>query len=283
MRVAIVGASGLLGKYLSREWRQDEVIGFGSKDFDIRHPDEVTRIVVSMRPDWIVLAAAYTDVDGCELNPDRAFQTNTAGALNVANAAVEAGSRLLFLSSDYVFDGNKGYPYEIGDCRNPLNVYGRSKAEAEVRIAELIPDSCIVRTSWVFGTGGKCFPDTILKAAATRKELEVVNDQRGCPTYGRDLARAIEQLCRMNASGIVHVTNRGDCSWYEFASQIVGLSSLTTAVQPTTTDRFPRPARRPTYSVLSSRSLDDLRISMPSWQDALAEYLVARNQSKSIF
>src|SRR5262249_47854483 len=140
-----------------------------------------------------------------------------------------------------------------------------------------------VRTSWVFGTGGKCFPDTILKAAATRSELEVVNDQRGCPTYARDLARAIQQLCRSNAHGIVHVTNGGECTWFEFAREIVSLSSLDTLVHPTTSDRFPRSAPRPKYSVLSSRSLEAYGLRVPTWQEALGNYLSERNAGKSIF
>lgn len=277
MKVAIVGASGLVGKYLMREWTGDEVVGLTSKDVDIRRKAEVTRLFAKLRPDWLVLAAAYTDVDGCESNRDLAFETNYTGAMNVARAALDSGSRLLFLSSDYVFDGNKDSAYETSDSRNPLSVYGQTKAQAEVAVSEILPSFCIVRTSWVFGVGGKCFPDTILKAAASRPELEVVNDQRGCPTYARDLARAITELCRLQASGIVHVTNRGACTWFEFAQEIVSLSGLSTVVRPTTTDRFPRPAKRPKNSVLSNRSLDPFKIPMPKWQDALADYLRERD------
>ena len=279
MRVAIIGASGLVGKYLMREWDTDEVVGLGSKDVDIRDASRVKTLLDDARPDWIVLAAAYTDVDGCEIDPQRAYAVNYAGAVTVAEAARQRGSQLLFLSSDYVFDGEKTTPYETSDIRNPKSVYGRTKAEAEVRIAELLPQACIVRTSWVFGTGGKCFPDTILKLAATRSELEVVNDQRGCPTYGRDLSRAIVRLCRQNAKGLVHVTNAGDCTWFDFAVAIVQQAGLKTVVRPTTTEKFPRPAPRPRYSVLSSASLAPYNIAMPSWQAALREYLVERKVS----
>ena len=274
MRITIFGATGLLGKALVREWKDDEVTGFGSADGDIRDENQVSTLVQRARPDWIVLAAAYTDVDGCESNRDLAFDVNCGGAVNVARAAKQHGSRLLFLSTDYVFDGTKTTPYETNDPRSPSSVYGESKAEAEAQLAEILPDCCIVRTSWLFGPGGKCFPDTILKLAETRPELEVVGDQRGSPTYSIDLARAIIQLCRQEASGIVHATNRGECSWYEFAREIISRAGLKTVVRETTSDKFVRPAKRPKYSVLSPESLQKRGIAMPDWQDALNRYLL---------
>ena len=274
MKATILGASGLLGQALMREWSGDEVVGLSSRDVDIRDAECVRQAVDGIRPEWIVLSAAYTDVDGCEQNPDKAFAVNRDGAMNVAKAAAQIGARLLFLSSDYVFDGKKTSPYESNDPRNPQSVYGRSKAEAEVRLLDLTPDCSIVRTSWLFGIGGKCFPDTILKLAATRPSLDVVNDQRGCPTYAADLARAIVQLCRRGASGIVHVTNRGDCSWFEFAREIVRGAGLSTKVRPVTSQQMARPASRPAYSVLSAQSLESLGIAMPTWQDALQHYLL---------
>ena len=225
------------------------------------------------RPDWILLSAAYTDVDGCESNRDLAFAVNCEGAVNVAEAAREAGSRLMFLSTDYVFDGSKGSPYETSDPRNPTSVYGESKARAEERLLEILPEVCIARTSWLFGHGGKCFPATILKLASTRPEISVVNDQRGSPTFTRDLASALAELCRASARGIVHVTNSGNCTWYEFAAEIVRASGLPAAIKPVTTAEFPRPARRPAYSVLSPDSLHAYNIRMPEWQDALRRYL----------
>jgi dTDP-4-dehydrorhamnose reductase len=277
MKVLIFGASGLLGKALTREWTDDKVVGLGSRNADIRDVQRVKQVVEELKPEWIVLTAAYTDVDGCEQNQELAFSVNRDGAVNVAEAARNVGARLLFLSSDYVFDGEKTTPYEIGDPRNPQSVYGRSKAEAELRLAELVPECCIVRASWLFGVGGKCFPDTIIKLAATRPAIDVVDDQRGCPTYTVDLARAIVQLCRKNAQGIVHVTNRGDCSWFEFAEQIVKSADLGTEVRPISSAQMARPAPRPPYSVLSSSSLQRLDIEMPSWQDALQRYLRERS------
>jgi len=276
MRITIFGATGLLGKALVREWKDDEVTGFASADGEIRDEKQVSNLVQHARPDWIVLAAAYTDVDGCESNRDLAFDVNCRGAVNVARAAKQHGSRLLFLSTDYVFDGTKTTPYETNDPRSPSSVYGHSKAEAEVRLAEILPGCCIVRTSWLFGPGGKCFPDTILKLAETRPELEVVGDQHGSPTYSIDLARAIIQLCRQGASGIVHATNRGDCSWYEFAREIIAAAGLKTVVRETTSDKFVRPTKRPKYSVLSPESLQKHGIAMPHWRDALKRYLLQR-------
>ena len=277
MKVTIFGVTGLLGKALMREWREDQVTGLSSKDADIRDPRQVENAVEEAHPDWIVLAAAYTDVDGCETNRERAVAVNRDGAANVAQAAKEHGSRLLFLSTDYVFDGNKNSPYEVNDPRAPQSVYGRSKAEAEVQVEQILPGSCIVRTSWLFGTGGKCFPDTILKLASTRAQIDVVNDQLGSPTYAIDLARAIIQLCRKGAKGVVHVTNRGECTWFDFAQAIVSAAGSKTMVHPTTTDKFPRPAKRPKYSVLSASSLYEYRVGMPDWHDALRRYLVERN------
>lgn len=276
MKVMIFGASGLLGLALMREWQGDEVVGLSSRDVDLRDAEKVQGVVQKARPEWIVLSAAYTDVDGCESHQDLAFGVNRDGAANVAAAAKETGAKLLFLSSDYVFDGTKMSAYEVDDARNPQSVYGRSKAEAEVRLLDVLPECCIARTSWLFGAGGKCFPDTILKLAASRPALDVVNDQRGCPTYSVDLARAIIALCRKNANGIVHVTNAGDCSWFEFAREIVTASGLSTEVRPISTQQMPRPARRPAYSVLSAKSIEKLDIVMPTWQDALRRYLQER-------
>jgi len=276
MKITILGSTGLLGKALMRAWSGEEVNGLGSRDVDIRDPQKVREVMKETRPDWIVLAAAYTDVDGCESNPDLAFSVNRDGAVNVAHAAKGAGARLLFLSSDYVFDGRKTSPYDANDPRNPQSVYGRSKAEAELRLLDAMPDCCIARTSWLFGTGGKCFPDTILKLAATRPALDVVNDQRGCPTYAADLAGAIIQLCRGNASGIVHATNCGDCTWFEFAREIICVSGLQTEVRPVNSAQMARPAPRPAYSVLSPKSLQKFGITLPTWQDALRRYLQAR-------
>jgi dTDP-4-dehydrorhamnose reductase len=279
MRVTLFGGTGMLGKALRRQWSGDELTILGSAQADIRSPEQVNAVITQAKPDWIVLAAAYTDVDGCEINPVLASNVNTYGAVNVAKAAAQLGAKLLFVSTDYVFDGTKGSPYESTDERNPINAYGKSKAQAEEKISQILPGCSIVRTSWLFGPGGRCFPDTILKLAATRKELEIVNDQRGCPTYTIDLANAIINLCRSDAKGIVHCTNAGDCTWHEFAQEIVRQAGLSTIVNPTTSDKNVRPAERPAYSVLSPASLSRYGIEMRPWQETLAYYLSERSKS----
>lgn len=274
----VLGASGLLGHALMREWsEEDDVVGLSSRDADIRDTHAVSRVINSARPEWVVLSAAYTDVDGCERNSQLAFEVNRDGAVHVATAARQAGAKLLFLSSDYVFDGKKTFPYETGDARNPQSVYGCTKSEAEIRLLEILSSCCIVRTAWLYGFGGKCFPDTILKLAASRPTLDVVDDQRGSPTYSVDLARAIIQLCRKDASGIVHATNTGNCTWFDFAREIVKDAQLATEVRPISTAQMARPASRPSYSVLSPKSLEAFGIKMPGWQDALKRYLLERS------
>jgi len=276
MRVTIFGATGLLGKDLMRLWHGDKLVGLGSKHADIRDANRVREAVEQSSPDWIVLAAAYTNVDDCVIHPELASAVNRDGPVHVARAAKRVGAKLLFLSSDYVFDGKKTTPYEAEDARNPQSVYGRSKAEAEIRLLEVLPEACIARTSWLFGTGGKCFPDTIVKLAANRPSLDVVSDQRGDPTYSVDLAYAIIELCRKDAAGIVHVSNAGECSWFEFAREIVQGAGLSTDVRPVSSQQMARPAPRPAYSVLSSKSLQPYGIEMPTWQDALQRYLQER-------
>jgi dTDP-4-dehydrorhamnose reductase len=278
MRVTLFGASGLLGQQLVSALSGEQLTAPASRDADLHDPAGVDQAIRDSRPDWIILAAAYTDVDGCEKNPDLAFAVNHQGAVHVAQAARSAGARLLFVSTDYVFDGAKASPYETNDPRNPINVYGTTKAKAEEQLLALLPDVCIVRTSWLFGPGGKCFPATILKLATPKTgnaapQLSVVNDQRGSPTFTVDLAAAIAQLCHKAARGIVHATNSGNCTWYEFAKEIVRARGLTATVNPVTTADFPRPARRPANSVLSPKSLHATGIEMPTWQNALQRYL----------
>lgn len=275
MRVTLFGASGLLGRDLVPELSGEQLTALSVEDVDLRDHARVRELIRDSRPEWILLLAAYTDVDGCESNRDLAFAVNCDGAVNVAEAARAAGSRLLFVSTDYVFDGTNKSPYETRDPRNPTSVYGETKARAEEQLLEILPEVCIARTSWLFGHGGKCFPATILKLASTRPEISVVNDQRGSPTFTCDLASTLVRLCRANAQGIVHVTNSGNCTWYEFATAIVRASGLSTTVKPVATAEFPRPARRPAYSVLSPDSLHAYHIHMPEWQDALRRYLTS--------
>lgn len=280
MRVQVLGATGLLGRVLLEEWSNDEITGICSRDADIRDRSQLHAYFARRRPECTVLASAYTDVDGCERDPKRAHDVNCTGAVNVAHECREVGSRLLFVSTDYVFDGCKSVPYETNDEMNPLSVYGQSKAEAERLVHEILPQACIVRTSWLFGANGRCFPNTILEGAEAGKKLSVVDDQVGRPTYNRDLARAIIKLCRAGAQGTVHASNSGSCSWHQFACHLVQLAGFVDLpVEPIDTEALSRPARRPKHSVLSLASLEAYGIQMRPWQDAVAEYVRERTAS----
>ena len=283
MRVLLMGARGMLGTDILKAWTSDELISAGSRDADIRDRQQVADLVARVRPDRIVLAAAYTDVDGSERNRDQALAVNAEGPRNVALAACAHNARVLYVSTDYVFDGTSDRPYEPGDPTSPLNVYGQSKAEGERNLRETMKEGqwCIARTSWLFGASGPSFPEKILKAAETRSELDVVNDQIGSPTFTRDLAVAIRGLVRQDARGVVHATNEGSCSWFEFALEILRQAGRDSVrVLPISTAQANRLARRPAYSVLSSASLHALGIHLRPWQEALSAYLEETAQNR---
>jgi dTDP-4-dehydrorhamnose reductase len=270
----------MLGTDLLKEWQSDELIPAGSAEADLRDFSQVSSLVQKTLPDWIILAAAYTDVDGCERNPELAFAVNATAVENVARAAQAASARIFHVSTDYVFDGKGTRPYESSDRIAPLNVYGASKAAGEEALRKLHSAWCIGRTSWLFGVHGPSFPQKILRAAESRKELSVVSDQIGSPTYTRDLACAIRDLVLRDARGIVHITNEGVCSWFDFARQILvqsGRESL--VVLPISTDQSARPARRPNYSVLSPASLHAYGVRLRPWQDALQAFLLERSRT----
>jgi dTDP-4-dehydrorhamnose reductase len=274
MRILIIGSNGMLGKDLVQEWTQDEVFPATSLDADIRDIEQVRRLVSREHPDWIILTAAYTDVDGSERNLEQAFAVNGEGTKNVARAAQEHGAKLFYLSTDYLFDGTATHPIEPEHPIAPLNVYGQSKAAGEKAVQENHKAWCIARTSWLFGTSGTSFPEKILRAAETRPELTVVVDQVGSPTFTRDLAKAIRDLVRADARGFVNVTNTGSCSWYDFAREILRQTGRDSVrVLPITTVQAGRLAKRPAYSVLSPASLNAHGIKMRSWQDAVSAYL----------
>jgi dTDP-4-dehydrorhamnose reductase len=280
MRILVLGARGMLGTDLIKEWRYDELIPAGSAEADLRDFFQVENLIHEARPDWIILSAAYTDVDGCEKNPELAFAVNAKGVENVARAAQLTGARVFLVSTDYVFDGSGARPYEATDPVAPLNVYGASKAAGEEALRKNSSAWCIGRTSWLFGVHGPSFPEKILHAADTRLELSVVNDQIGSPTYTRDLAVAIRDLVRKDARGIVHITNEGICSWFDFAREILAQSGRgSVPVLPITTDQTARPARRPNYSVLSPASLRAYGIKLRPWQDALRAFLHERSDT----
>lgn len=278
MRILVIGATGLLGRVLVEEWEGDTVKGIGSRELDIRDGEGSKEYLRQYRPDWTILLAAYTDVDGCETNPGLAREVNCEGAIHIARAAGDVGCKLLFLSSDYVFSGVKTTPYETADETCPINVYGKSKAEAEKSIQAILPECCIVRTSWLFGATGRCFPNTVLELAKREKRLRVVNDQTGSPTFNRDLARVIVKLVRSEAQGIYQASNSGECSWYDFTRELTRIAGLRdVSVEAISTADMPRAARRPKYSALSNSSLEKHGILMRPWQTAVLDYMVERD------
>jgi len=278
MRILIIGANGLLGSDLVKECATEEIIAAASRDVDIRDFGQVRDLIARSKPKWIVLAAAYTDVDGSERNPDLAFAVNRDGTKNVAIAAREYGAKLFYVSTDYVFDGNSARPYEPDDPIHPLNVYGASKAAGESAVLEQGGHWVIARSSWLFGVSRACFPEKILAAADSQPELRVVNDQVGSPTYTRDLAAAIHKLIQANARGILSITNSGSCSWFEFAREILQRAGRKTPVLPITSAEAARPAKRPAYSALSPAALADYGIRLRNWRDALEAYLAERGE-----
>ena len=229
--------------------------------------------VASARPDLVIHAAAYTDVDGAEYQPDLAMAVNAQGTEWVARGAARAKARLIYISTDYVFDGLKLTPYLESDLANPLNQYGKSKLEGERRALDLCPDSLVVRTSWLYGTHGKNFVKTMMRLAVEQPDLRVVADQRGSPTNAADLAQVLARMLRVNIRGIVHATGTGDCTWYELASAIVSVMGRQTPIHPITTAEAGRRATRPRYSVLTNVVLNQSGIALPHWRDSLVQFV----------
>ena len=254
-----------------------EVIALARAELDVTDEQAVSSAIDRARPDVVVNCAAWTDVDGAEASEPDATAVNGDGTGHVALAAARAGAWTIHISSDYVFDGAKTEPYVETDAPRPLSAYGRSKLAGELAVAQAAPDAhTIVRSSWLFGPGGPCFPATILRLATEREELTVVDDQVGCPTFTGHLAQALIELSASPArpGGIVHVAAAGSCSWYELAVQIVTAAGLPCRVNPGSTDELGRPAPRPPYSVLvSERGPEVPRLA--HWRDGLAEFMAA--------
>jgi dTDP-4-dehydrorhamnose reductase len=254
---------------------QHQVCGVDFQDFDIGEESAVQRAFRDLRPEFVVHLAAYTDVDGCEADPQKAEWVNALGAGNVSRACAEVGAGLLYVSTDYVFDGRGTRPYREDDCPNPISVYGLTKLRGERHVQSCVVRHLIVRTSWLYGPHGKNFVATILKLAKDRQELRVVSDQRGSPTYTRHLAAKLVELLATQAYGVFHVTGSGNCSWFEFAGAIVQSGGFPRVrVAPITSQEAGRFARRPTYSVLENHRLSQSNlVALPHWTKGLAEYL----------
>lgn len=272
MRILITGANGQLGTELQRVLNGHTLILRIGPEFDLLAPDAESQ-VIEAHPEVIIHTAAYTDVDAAESEPDAAMAVNADGTERMASAAVRCGARLIYLSTDYVFDGTKGSPYDETDAPNPLNVYGRSKLEGERRALVRCPNTLVVRTSWLYGMHGKNFVTTILRRAAEQSDLFVVADQYGSPTHAGDLAAALDRVLTLDVRGVAHASGTGSCSWYEFASTIVALAGLPAKVRPITTAQSATRVNRPPYSVLANRVLAQRGITLPHWKDALTRFM----------
>lgn len=277
IKILITGATGQLGSDMVKGLAGSyQVIPATRADFDVTNLEKTIDFIKDVRPDVIIHTAAFTDVDGCESQQDKAFAVNGIGARNVAIAARKVAARLLYISTDYVFDGTKEEPYLEFDQPNPVNVYGRSKLWGEEFVKEQLNRFFIIRTAWLYGLNGKNFVKTMLNLAREKRELQVVNDQRGSPTYTGDIVRQVERLIPTQLYGTYHCTSRGACTWYEFALEIFkraqDLKPVT--VKPVTTAEFPRPAERPADSVLANFMLRAQGLDiMPPWEESLGRFL----------
>ena len=275
MKVLIIGSEGMLGHDLVDILSAENEINTTTIDtLDITDINKTIKTVKEINPDVVVHAAAFTNVDGSESNPDLAYKVNVLGTRNVAVACSEADSALVYICTDYVFDGTKGSPYYEYDQTNPLSVYGKTKHLGEVYIRDILNKFYIVRTAWLYGFHGPNFVTTMLNLAKTNDTISVVSDQIGSPTYTVDLANAIAQLIKKPAYGIYHVTNSEHCSWYEYAQEIFDIAGVDVELKPVTTEEFGSPAPRPKYSVLENynwkmEGFPEIR----SYREALRAYM----------
>lgn len=276
MKILVTGAGGMLGTDFVRAanyWNHD-VVALTVADLDIGDSGSVWRIFKREKPDVVVNCAAYTNVDGAQDDYDAAWRVNVEGARFVALGAAEVGASIVYPSTDYVFDGLKGAPYIESDATRPLSVYGQTKAAGEAETAAANQRYYIVRSSWLFGTAGRNFVETMLALGGDQGDVVVVRDQVGCPTYTAHLADALVRLIDTTAFGIHHIAGGGECSWYEFAEEIFRQSALEVRMMSMTTAELSRPAPRPPYSVLSTERAE--AIYLPEWQEGLAAYLAER-------
>ena len=276
MRLLITGGAGMLGQDVVRLARLagHDPVPRDLPDFDITDAAAVERVFAEERPDAVVNCAAWTDVDGAESHPAEAAAVNATGAGHVARAAQAAGSTVVHVSTDYVFDGSKPDPYVESDTPRPLSVYGKTKLAGELEVATAAPGAVVVRSSGLFGACGRNFVQTMLRLAAERDEVTVVTDQVGSPTFTAHLAEALVSLAGGRAPGVHHIAGGGSCSWHEFAVEIFRQARVECRVLPGTSDALDRAAPRPANSVLRSERADT--VFLPSWRDGLAAFLTER-------
>jgi dTDP-4-dehydrorhamnose reductase len=276
MRLLVTGARGMLGQVVVRSalQRGHDVVAVDLAEVDVTDAAATAEVVREAAPRAVVHCAAWTDVDGAESAETAALAVNGAGAGHVGRAAAAAGARVVHVSTDYVFAGDKGEPYVEDDPPCPLSAYGRTKLAGERAVAAAAPDHAIARTAWLFGAGGKNFVDTVLRLGAERDELAVVTDQVGSPTWVGHLAPALLDLAEGDGRGVFHVTASGTCSWLDLAAEAFAQAGVACRVVPTTSADFPRPAPRPALSAL--RSTRAGAPVLPPWQEGLAAHLATR-------
>lgn len=280
MRIMVTGATGMLGQDVMRALTEQKhhCLGVSTADFDLRDGEAVRQAVLAFRPEAIVHCAAYTAVDRAESEPEVCTAVNGLGTLNIARAAVAVGAKLLYVSTDYVFDGSGDAPREAEDRPQPLNVYGLSKLQGEEAVRGVTSRHFILRISWLFGHGGGSFVRTIRRLGQEKTEIRVVDDQIGSPTYAPDLARLIARMIVTDRYGTYHAANEGFCSFAEFARVILRADRSRCRVLPVTTAEYGSIARRPLNSRLSRRALDENGFPrLPAWEDALHRFLTGEN------
>jgi dTDP-4-dehydrorhamnose reductase len=282
MKVLVTGVTGQLGSEVVARFRQlgHEVIAADRQVLDFLQPARAATVIRAQQPDWVINCAAYTQVDKAESEPGQAFTVNRDTPAQLAQAVAEYDGQLLQLSTDFVFDGTQTRPYVEDDATNPLGVYGSSKLAGEQAVQRELPDAVIVRTAWVYGVHGHNFVKTMLRLATAGTPLRVVSDQRGTPTWTRDIVAAIVALVGQQASGVFHFTAAGETSWHGFASAILeeaadaGFTIMTEKVEPIVTTDYPTPATRPAYSVLNTDKISAcLPFTIPAWRDSLKKML----------
>lgn len=270
MKILITGAGGQLGRDLMKAFADDQVVGLERSQLDVTDEAAVVAAVRDHAPDLVLHSAAFTRVDACESDPDTAWRVNAIGSWWVARACALGDAAMVYVSSDYVFDGRAGRAYTEFDATNPLSVYGRSKEAGEQLVRRTLSRHYIVRTSWVHGTRGNNFVRTMLRLARERRSVSVVNDQTGSPTFTFDLAPAIRRLAVTGRHGTYHLTNSGQCTWFDLAQAVFEEAGLEVDLRPTDTATFGAPAPRPAYSVLDNLTARLTGIPpLPPWRDSL--------------
>lgn len=277
-KLLITGAQGQLGLALQDEFVDHEVVAWGSADLDVSQLESVRKALKDIRPDIVINAAAFTQVDQAETNQEAAYRGNALGPRNLARATQETGIPLVHFSTDYVFDGCHSRPYHEFDRTNPRSVYGQSKLAGEVEVQKNNPKNFIIRTAWLYHVVRKNFPRTILRLA-NQDQVRVVNDQFGSPTYAPHLAKAVSQLIETDAYGTFHLAGSGGTNWYDFTQALYQASCIQTAVVPITSADYPLPAPRPAYSVLTS--LQDPNLTLPPWEEGVRDFTNQLKKSQS--